>query len=89
MYTHAGLDEAEKSGSKDWLKVTRGGNNYFDFKFSGKWHRLHVNVNLLGDISNIDFVGVPAIGDDAELLLEDATRKLCRLLRFDDCFAKL
>ncbi|MBK7090144.1 MAG: hypothetical protein IPH59_00225 [bacterium] len=89
MFTHAGLDETEKAGSKEWLKVTRSGGNYFDFRFSGKWHRLQVNVNLLGDISNIDFVGVPAIGDDAESLLEDATRKLCRLLRFDDCFAKL
>lgn len=89
MFTHAGLNETEKTVSKDWLRVLRGSENHFDFKFAGKWVRLRVNVSLLGDISNIDYVGVPDVGDSAESLLEDATRKLCRLLRFDDCFAKL
>ncbi len=89
MFVHTGLDEQERVDSKDWLKVTRDADNHFDFRYGGRWVRLHVNVNLLGDISNIDFVRIPGDMGDAESLLEDATRKLCRLLRYDDCFAKL
>ncbi len=89
MFMHTGMDEMEQAYSKEWLKVTRAADNYFEFRFGGRWVRLHVNVNSLGDISNIDFVRMPGDWGDAESLLEEATRKLCHLLRYDDCFAKL
>ena len=37
MFMHTGLDEMEQASSKDWLKVTRAADNYFEFKFGGRW----------------------------------------------------
>lgn len=89
MFAHTGMDEREIAGSKSWLKVTRGNDNYFEFSSGGRWVRFIVNANLLGEISNIDFVRVSGNSADLESLYEDATRKLCHLLGYDDCFAKL
>jgi hypothetical protein len=89
MFTRAGLDKQEQADAREWLKVSRAASSYFEFRFGKRWIRLQVDVGLLGDISSIDFVRVPANCGDAESLLEDATRRLCSLLRYDDCFAKL
>ena len=89
MFAHTGMDESEIAGSKGWLKVTRGNDNYFEFSSGGRWVRFFVNASLLGEISNIDFVRVSGSSADLESLYEDATRKLCHLLGYDDCFAKL
>ncbi len=91
MFTHAGLDAEEARASKDWLNVARGG-SYFEFKHKGRWVRFVVDVASINDISSIDFVNLPdqwTTGDATESLLEEATRNLCRLLQYDDCFSKL
>lgn len=92
MFTHAGIDEQEKRSSSDWLRISRGGSEYFEYRYGGRWVRFAVNAGALGNISNLDFVSMPgqwAGSDEAESLLEDVTRKLCALLGYDDCLKKL
>lgn len=91
IFTHAGMNDEEREKSRDWLRVKREGEDFFEFRFAGYWIRFQVNVNSLADISNISFVSVPAswsAAQDGQALLESATRSLCRLLGYDDCLKK-
>jgi hypothetical protein len=92
MFSYSGISQAERESSSRWLRIERGSDEHFTFLYDRNWLRFSVKTDQLGDISNLDFVQIPhgtMSDDEVNLLLEEVTRKLCKLLGYDDCFEQL
>ncbi len=91
MFTHSGMNRAERRLSNGWLEVDRGEDEHFSCLHEERWIRFDVRSDLISDISNLDFVDIPygMSDNDINLLLEEVTRRLCRLLGYDVCFEQL
>jgi hypothetical protein len=78
----------------NWLKVERGeDNNRMLINHDGSWVELTINKDRLKVLSDLSFIEVPVniesqVGD-VEYLFEDVTRKLCKLLKHEECFENL
>ncbi len=80
----------EQKYAYDWLRIKKGGNeNALYFKHQGQWFEFTINTNKLKDLSDLSFVEIPvdynAQVGSVEVLFEDITRKLCKILKHDDC----
>ena len=84
----------EQKYSYDWLKIKKSGNeNLMLFKHRGNWFEIAINTHKLKDLSDLSFVELPvdyiAQVGSVESLLEDITKRLCEILRHDDCLENL
>jgi hypothetical protein len=76
--------------SYDWLKIRKGPDqDIMYFKHKGAWFEFTINTDKLKDLSDLSFVEIPVdyetqVGS-VEVLFEDITRKLCKILKHDDC----
>jgi hypothetical protein len=76
--------------SYDWLKIKKGPDgDAMYFKHKGQWFEFTINIDKLKDLSDLSFVEIPVdygtqVGS-VEVLFEDITRKLCAMLKHDDC----
>ena len=92
MFTHVGMSRAEKENSGGWLKVVKETDEYFSYLHKGEWVRFNVNSTYLNIISDVNFVKLPQMStsnSDVNPLVEEVTRKLCKLFGYDDCLERL
>jgi hypothetical protein len=78
----------------NWLKIERGdGNNRMLILHKNTWLVLKINKDRLKVLSDLSFIEVPVniekqVGD-VEFMFEDVTRKLCKLLKHEECLENL
>jgi len=93
MFLRDGVGSGGQNYNQNWLKVDKsGGKNTLQFKYRGRWLEFSINKDRLKVLSDISFFEVPTdITSSGELedLVGDMTRKLCEILKHEECLENL
>ena len=84
----------EQKYSYSWLKIKKSGTeNLLLFAHNGRWYEIEIITSKLKDLSDLGFVELPvdyiSRYGSVSILLEDLTKRLCEILRHDDCLENL